>query len=314
MKFFRILFLLLTATLASGAAFGQKLPSGLTSRLEIPSAEFTTGGPAVEPARSFPATFELANQSSVPVKVEFSEPANLPAKIAFRLLNSSGDVLWTSEEPLAIELASAATLAVGKSWKRTVQIPLFIEDSQLEIGRYSVEAYVPGAPEYSSLASFQMSYNVVPTASSMPPVLSARKWGVSNTLTVADSRVVVGLRRGDNVRLAGVVRATFSLANQTSGNIAFSFPDSGSSQRKIAFSLLDDEGNVIWKSDAGLISLPVVVESTLLAGKTWSREIDIPLHTDGSALPEGFYTIVGEVAGSPLYRSATTIRVVNRAR
>ncbi len=310
MKSLRVIFPLLAFVLTSVPGFGQKSPAGLTSRLEIPAAEFTTGGPAVEPARSFPATFELSNQSSAPVKVELTDTA----KIAFRLLNSNGDVLWTSEEVLMEERGSSGTLGVGQSWKRTIQIPLFLEDSQLEIGRYSVEAFVPGAPEYTSVSSFQMSYDVVVTASSLPPVLSSRKWGVSNTLTVADSRVIVGLRRGDNVRLSGVVSATFSLANQTSGNMAFSFPDSGSSQRKIGFSLLDDEGNVIWKSDTGLISLPVLVDSTLLAGKTWSRTIDIPLHTDGSALPEGYYTIVGQVDGSPAYRSATTIRVVNRAR
>lgn len=312
----KILPVLLMCVVSVSLAFGEsrKATTGLTSRLDLPAAEFTTGGPAVEPARSFPATFEFTNSSSAPVKVALGEPASSLTKIAFRLLDGSGDVLWTSEEPLAEGAGPVATLAVGQSWKRTVQIPLFLEDGQLEIGRYSVEAYVPGAPEYSSTASFQMTYNVVPTSSVMPSVLSSRKWGVSNTLTVADSRVVVGLRRGDNVRLSGVVRATFSLANQTAGNIAFSFPDSGSSQRKIGFSLLDEEGHVIWKSDSDLISLPVVVESTLLAGKTWTRTLDIPLHVDGTALEEGFYTIVGQVEGSPLYRSATTIRVVNRAR
>ncbi len=41
------------------------------------------------------------------------------------------------------------------------------------------------------------------------------------------------------------------------------------------------------------------MDSTLLADQTWTRTLDIPLHVEGTTLPEGFYTIVGEVEGSP---------------
>jgi hypothetical protein len=300
-------------SLLFATARADRGPDGLSARLEIPSPEFTIGGPAVTPALSFPATFVLRNRGTAPVVVEASEDAGQPVRVAFRLRNLEGDILWESDALPETPEGPQITLAVGQSWQRTIQIPLFPDDAQLEVGRYVVEAFVAGTPEFRAEASFRMTADFAATESTLRD-LAARRRGVFTSLQVADSAVVTRLRNGDNVRLAGSVQATFALENKTMSTIGFAFPDSAASQRKVNFSLLDAEGNVLWRSDQDIVTLPVLVDTLLASGRSWTRTLPIPLYVDGTTLPTGKYTIVGEVAGSPTYRAAATIQVVNQVR
>lgn len=289
--------------LARGQSFPTPGEQGV--RLTIPSAEFSIGGPAVEPAQDFPAVFEVSGRAGSGT----GTPSAGRVPVEFALYDESGNLLWSELDTASGGNLISDMLRPRSSRPSRVKVPLFIDGSQLPVGVYRLVAGTSGSPERSATATFQMTDREVDEAGK--GVRRRLRPGVTTTLAFEDD-VVIGGTRLDNLRLAGGVQATFRLSNRGKSSINFEFPDSAAATRKIGFALYDDEGTLVWKSDTSVITLPATVSKELSAGETWERQMFIPLHKDGSALPAGTYTLVAQVDGWPEFSASAAIEFVRR--
>jgi hypothetical protein len=107
----------------------------------------------------------LANKTRGDVVIAFESAEAAKQQFVFRLVDSNGTVLWSSDAALEDGDDVEAALRRGKVWRRVVRVPLVIEGVALEPGSYAVEAVV-GA---DVIASATIAFNVVEASGEPQP-------------------------------------------------------------------------------------------------------------------------------------------------
>lgn len=144
MNRFRFLLLLLALVIpASGGVDSSPRRLGLTVSLTTSSYRVAQPSAESRPA-PFVAAVALTNYGRDAVPFSFPDAAAAQRRFVFRLSDAAGTQLWESEPSAsATDLAPLSVpLAPGKSWRRTVQVPLVIGGQALAAGRYTLEATV----------------------------------------------------------------------------------------------------------------------------------------------------------------------------
>jgi hypothetical protein len=94
--------------------------------------------------------------------------------------------------------------------------------------------------------------------------------------------------------------ACVTLSNRSNSDIKFTFPSPAAAANHFTFRILNADDDVIWESDAGVISPTVMTDATLGKRHTWRRTIQVPLKTNATTwLPAGHYTLQAFVSGTP---------------
>jgi hypothetical protein len=82
--------------------------------------------------------------------------------------------------------------------------------------------------------------------------------------------------------------ACVSLTNRSREPIPFTFNDAGP---RWIFRIVDSEDHELWRSDSDVVSVQVLTDDKLGAGKTWKQTARIPLIIDGAPLVPAVYTL-----------------------
>ena len=146
---------------------------GLQTSLILSAYTVTTNVPVLLPAElSFPpilgrtsisASAILQNRSSSAIPFTFPDAASASRKWTFRLFNAAGAKLWQSDADAAGDPPSVeAQLRRYGRWRRTVQIPLVLNNAPLAAGVYTVEASVDADKQVGATSLFEVTQRTPP--------------------------------------------------------------------------------------------------------------------------------------------------------
>ena len=169
-----VLLLASISALAAGAFFPNRatavepapvLQQGLQILLSASAYEVRPA--AVPPSeRTLTAFAQLTNRSRTTVGFEFPSEYAATQIFRFRLLDSSGEQLWSSDQHVrVIPGLTPRDLDARRSWRRSSQIPLEFEGQPLPVGIYTLEATVTAEPQVSATTVFKVVAGTQPPTS-----------------------------------------------------------------------------------------------------------------------------------------------------
>ncbi len=92
---------------------------------------------------SFVASAVVANASGATVNFSFPDAASADRKWTFRVFDDAGNLVWISDqEVVGAQVITEAKLEPRRTWRRTIRIPLIIDDVPLPAGTYHLEASI----------------------------------------------------------------------------------------------------------------------------------------------------------------------------
>lgn len=98
------------------------------------------------------------NRTPEDITFQFPTTVAAAAHFVFRVYNSDGTLVWDSSAGvIAPDHVTDATLKAHRAWHSSAFVPLFIDNTPLPAGTYTVVAKLetlPGTVEFSSTASF----------------------------------------------------------------------------------------------------------------------------------------------------------------
>lgn len=140
-----------------------------------------------------------------------------------------------------------------------------------------------------------------------PPALT----GNSLTLSTSTNRVVRTPLR-DNAA-PPVLGAMVTLRNNGRQPAQFTFPDPELAKTKFTFSLFNAENTLVW-TGAGTSTKrtanPPSASLSLPPRSSWQSAVRIPLTTDGTWLPTGFYRLEATLNGTPVTFAAASFEII----
>ena len=151
----------LTLTAQTVRPLDERDQQGLQISLNAGGYRFNLTG--AEKRRSFPATARLINRSRGAIPFVFQSPYLADQAFRFRVINAEGNQIWSSEETVRM-VAEETTVALpsGKSWSRTVAVPLSANGEPLATGRYTLEAEIAGEPAIGASVVFEVRNELPP--------------------------------------------------------------------------------------------------------------------------------------------------------
>lgn len=134
----------------SFSAFSVEAPKVMRGRIVTPESK-----------DCFVASVSLSNRSRAPIPFRFNDTG---PRWTFRILDSEDRELWKSDAGLvSAQMIRDEALGAGKSWKRSVRIPLVIYDVPLAPGHYTVQAFLNADKSVSATSAFEIVPRVEPT-------------------------------------------------------------------------------------------------------------------------------------------------------
>lgn len=169
-----------------------------------PGANRSTRLPPVAARDSFPASAVLFNRSNTDISFSFGDPVSAQRHFRFRVFDSTGKEVWSSDDGGAIQVVTHETLARRSAWRRTVRVPLQLQGKPLAVGIYTLEAVIDADKQVGATAIFEVVSppNPDPTETGIKGlVLQATGSPAANApateLPVAGAQIVVSEIRDD---------------------------------------------------------------------------------------------------------------------
>jgi len=130
--------------LATGSGAGEA--TGVRARALFPTVR-----------DSFAASVILTNRSNSDISFMFSDPAAAERHFKFRVLDSGGKEIWVASEVSSDGPTTEDTLRHRSAWRRTVLVPLKMDEAALPAGRYTLEAILEADPQLSASSIFEVA-------------------------------------------------------------------------------------------------------------------------------------------------------------
>jgi len=171
----------------------------------------------------------------------------------------------------------------------------------------------------TALAAQLPARAVDPAQPEWPPTIEVRTGGLQTSLVLGTFKVRVGSSSDAPTQPSTppvLGRTSFPalavLENRSNSNVPFTFPDAASAARKWTFRLFDSTGAKIWQSDLDPVGDAPSVESPLLRGSRWRRNVQIPLTLNNAPLPPGLYTVEASVDADKQLGATAVFEVSSR--
>jgi hypothetical protein len=105
---------------------------------------------------SFAASAILANRSNGEIKFVFPNPVAAEKHFRFRVFDSTGKEIWSSDESGSPQVLTEESLRRRSAWRRTVLVPLRLEGKALAPGIYTLEALVDADKQVGATSIFEV--------------------------------------------------------------------------------------------------------------------------------------------------------------
>ena len=106
------------------------------------------------PPQGIEASVAIANHTTDGIRCALSVTGTPGQKFEFQVIDSKGNVAWTSLPAVSIPLEILETLKAGETWHGSAFVPLFINGVALPAGTYTLQASLFGSPTFSATTSF----------------------------------------------------------------------------------------------------------------------------------------------------------------
>lgn len=127
-----------------------------TSTGSDPGANGSTRPPTPAARDSFPASAVLFNRSNTDIAFSFGDPVSAQRHFRFRVFDSAGKEVWSSDDGGAPQVITEDTLARRSAWRRTVRVPLQLEGKPLAPGVYTLEALIDADKQVGATSVFEV--------------------------------------------------------------------------------------------------------------------------------------------------------------
>lgn len=141
---------------------GYRFQAGDTAVVTPANVKKKASRQKADAPESFRAAVIVANFSRTDVPFNFPNTAAAARHWTFRVFDSAGAQVWISDSDDTVNpMATPVTLKHGSAWRRSVDVPLKVNDTWLVPGRYTLEASIAGDPAIGSTTAFEVVSSTV---------------------------------------------------------------------------------------------------------------------------------------------------------